>query len=310
MIRIFGIMSSKIWRWKSSMSKGLLDDLFTSYQPKPQTVKPLFSDYFFQNKPNSQTQPLLSALFPPIQPKRDIEEKSIDPGAIINESHQRITQLMRASYQPSVARTLPVLNVLPYDKPRYVKDSWVINIDLRGSTKLAEKFPQSYPKIIQCFVNETSEIAKAYGAEIGNFLGDGLTAILQGSETRKNSNRAVETAIAMNTVTAKISKLFAPHTGQKIECGIGVAYGNFWVMKAGAKFTSDSTRIWTGAPVNRASKYAEKAKGEIILCQETYSKLRPSASVNKEAWESRLPDNIENLPSMEYAADLVYTNLV
>lgn len=218
------------------------------------------------------------------------EEKTILSSSIIRKSEERISETASKSYETSEARTIPSPSGVGYDKAKLMKNSWVLDVDLRGSTELLKSHPKFYPRIMQSFVNEVTEIARDHGAEVGNFHGDGITAIFKGGQTRRTSNRVVEAGIVMNTMVNKVlSPTYFLHILRPIKCGIGISYGDFWTIRAGAKFTDDSTLVWAGEPVNQASKFAEEAPGgQITLSYKTYQLLTPTRSVAKYKWQSFL----------------------
>ncbi len=147
-----------------------------------------------------------------------------------------------------------------YTKKVKTIDTCVLFIDIRKSTNISLKNDAvKMTKLYSSFSRSMVKIAEKTGGKVRNIIGDRVMVVFDHSGC---CEKAIETAVLMNTVTKKIiNKHFKDAS---VNCGIGIAYGKMLVSKCGAiKKGKENSHykylVWAGKAANVASKLTDSA---------------------------------------------------
>ncbi|MCC6753997.1 MAG: adenylate/guanylate cyclase domain-containing protein [Saprospiraceae bacterium] len=141
----------------------------------------------------------------------------------------------------------------------------VLYADIRNSTLLSKTHSsEQMARLYTAFTKSMMNIAEYHGGVIRNIIGDRVMIVFPESNCFQN---AIDTAVSINTVSSKIiNRLF---TDIEFKCGIGIDYGEKFVVKAGIP-KQDKERanyknlIWISNSANIASKLTDIANKVMI----------------------------------------------
>ncbi len=144
-------------------------------------------------------------------------------------------------------------------------ETCILYADIRNSTELSKKYSKEImARLYTAFVGSVSYIAHHHGGIIRNIIGDRVMVVFPSNNC---FIAAVDTAISINTISAKIiDKHFK---GFDFKVGIGIDFGEMKVIKAGIskqgkERSSHKNLVWIGNAANIASKLTDVANKEII----------------------------------------------
>jgi len=147
-----------------------------------------------------------------------------------------------------------------YKKKVKTIETCVLFIDIRKSTNISLKNDAvKMAKLYSSFSRSMIKIAEKTGGKVRNIIGDRVMVVFDHFGC---CEKAIETAVLMNTVTKNIiDKHFKD---ANIKCGIGIAYGEMLVTKCGIiKKGNENSHykylVWAGKTANIASKLTDAA---------------------------------------------------
>lgn len=168
--------------------------------------------------------------------------------------------------------------------------------DIRGFTPMSEKMgPDDIATLLNEYFTEMVEIVFEHGGTLDKFMGDAIMALWGAPIAHEDdADRAIQAAIEMQSVLARLNVKWAAEGRQRVEIGIGIDYYDVFAGNIGSDRRLEYTVI--GDAVNTASRLCSKAgPGEIILSQRFYDKLRkPPAVEEMEALE--LKGKVDRVP--------------
>jgi adenylate cyclase len=168
--------------------------------------------------------------------------------------------------------------------------------DIRGFTPMSEKMgPDDIATLLNEYFTEMVEIVFQHGGTLDKFMGDAIMALWGAPIAHEDdADRAMQAAIEMQSVLARLNVKWAAEGRQRVEIGIGIDYYDVFAGNIGSDRRLEYTVI--GDAVNTASRLCSKAgPGEIILSQRFYDKLRkPPAVEEMEALE--LKGKVDRVP--------------
>ncbi len=186
----------------------------------------------------------------------ELEEEVKDMNASYFE--MEITDTLYVPSQDDASLTFE--NFDTYKKKVKTIETCVLFIDIRKSTKISlENDAQNMAKLYSSFGRSMVKIAEKTGGIVRNIIGDRVMVVFNHFGC---CERAIETAILMNTVTKNIiNKHFKD---ANIKCGIGIAYGSMLVTKCGTiKHGKENNHykylVWAGKTANISSKLTDSA---------------------------------------------------
>lgn len=135
----------------------------------------------------------------------------------------------------------------------------VLYVDIRNSVKMVEEYNPGVMGIVySIFTHCVILAAKDVGGKVRNVIGDRVMIVFP---EEKCFEKAVCCATSINTISQMINTKLK---GVEFKCGIGVDYGQMYVMKVGT-FTpgqeNDDNKgfVWVGYPANYASRLTDSA---------------------------------------------------
>lgn len=139
-------------------------------------------------------------------------------------------------------------------------ETCVLFIDIRKSTAISLKNDAiKMTKLYSSFSRSMIKIAEKTGGKVRNIIGDRVMVVY---DSIGCCEKAIETAVLMNTVTKNIiNKHFKDAS---VKCGIGISYGEMLVSKCGSiKHGKENSHykylVWAGKTANIASKLTDSA---------------------------------------------------
>lgn len=149
-------------------------------------------------------------------------------------------------------------------------DAAIMFCDLRGSTALSEKMPQSeYLELLNRFFETSATLVEQHQGEVLKFIGDAVLAVFPAdNDPGKARRNAVDAA-------KEIVRAFDIQTREEgadpIHCAIGIAYGRVTYGNVGSRDRLDFTVI--GAPANVAARLGDlgKREGHAIVVSSDFS---------------------------------------
>ncbi len=142
-------------------------------------------------------------------------------------------------------------------------------VDIRSSSHLSEIYGhEKAAKIYQCFHEINVNIINDNDGEVRAFDGDRIMGIFGGNGKNNNSVKA-----AMQIQWA-ITNILNTNLFVKIECGVGIDYGDTLITKIGkGRNKNNNDLIWVGKPINYASRLVNEAENKILISEEVYNRL-------------------------------------
>lgn len=135
----------------------------------------------------------------------------------------------------------------------------VLYVDIRNSVRMVENYNPGVMGIVySVFTHCVILAAKDVGGKVRNVIGDRVMIVFPED---KCFEKAVYCATSINTISQMINKKLK---GVEFKCGIGVDYGQMYVMKvgvptAGEENDDNKALVWVGYPANYASRLTDSA---------------------------------------------------
>lgn len=193
----------------------------------------------------------------------------------------------------SMSDQLPLTDALSDSNKIYHGKVSILFVDMRGSTKLPERFNNTQlVKIYRSYIRTVVQAIRYSGGVVRDFMGDGVLAVFVDNEDGKSEDKVVRAA---RYIATAIDKFLNPVLNQEIKyrisCGIGVHTGEVSLSKVGMKGkeqqedTENEFGIaWIGNSTNLACKFSGAVdNGTIFISPSTYSTL--SDIEGKQKWE-------------------------
>lgn len=143
--------------------------------------------------------------------------------------------------------------------------------DLRGSTRLEEELGRAaYIKLLNTFFETTSAIVQEHGGEVLKFIGDAVLAVFP--DTEDGVDAGAEALQAAREIVQQLEALGKEDGGHRIECSIGISYGQVTYGNIGSQERLDFTVI--GRPANVAARlgdYGKKVGHRIVVSERVAS---------------------------------------
>jgi adenylate cyclase len=168
--------------------------------------------------------------------------------------------------------------------------------DIRGFTPMSEKMgPDDIATLLNEYFTEMVEIVFEHGGTLDKFMGDAIMALWGAPIAHEDdADRAIQAAIEMQSVLARLNVKWAAEGRQRVEIGIGIDYYDVFAGNIGSDRRLEYTVI--GDAVNTASRLCSKAgPGEIILSQRFFDKLRKPPAV-EEMQALELKGKVDKVP--------------
>ncbi len=142
-------------------------------------------------------------------------------------------------------------------------DAAILFCDLRGSTRLAEQLGRTaYVDLLNRFFEVTTDIVNAHDGEVLKFIGDAVLAIFPAGNDRSAACRA-----AVESSREIVRRLGEPASFDdvKVDCAIGIAFGEVTYGNVGSRERLDFTVIGNAANVAaRLGDHGKKAGYPIV----------------------------------------------
>ena len=205
-----------------------------------------------------------------------------------------ITRILSSDVRLHTVRDhLPTVDDLKDANDAYRFKASVLFVDMRGSTKLPDRFSaDQLVKIYRCYTRAIVQAVRYSGGCVRDFMGDGILAIFLDDENEMSEEKSVHAARYIATVIDMLlNPMLDQAFGHRISCGIGVHTGEVFLSKVGMRGkehqedAEDEVRpVWVGDSTNLACKYsAAVAAGTIFISASTFCEL---SDTNKaQVWE-------------------------
>ena len=187
---------------------------------------------------------------------------------------------------------LPLTTDLPDANKIYHGKVSVLFVDMRGSTKLPDKFSSDQlVKIYRSYIRTVVQAIRYSGGVVRDFMGDGVLAVFVDDIDGKSVDKSVRAA---RYITTAIDKFLNPILDEKIKhrisYGIGIHTGEISLSKVGMKGKEQDTDsenefgiAWIGNSTNLACKFSSAVdRGTIFISASTYAELSDIES--KQMW--------------------------
>ncbi|MHA2219267.1 MAG: adenylate/guanylate cyclase domain-containing protein [Candidatus Hodarchaeales archaeon] len=169
----------------------------------------------------------------------------------------KINELMSLKYDVSKIDRIPTKQDATFgDKACSVRAACLF-IDIRNSTALLDKYRVSdVANLLKCFHYICSCIIKKNDGEVRSFNGDSVLAIFA-----EQSCCDCAVSCAFNIKYYLKSLLFSEYQIEKdLDFGIGIDYGDVFVVKVGNRGEFNNDLVWVGSSVNQAAKMSNNSK--------------------------------------------------
>lgn len=164
-----------------------------------------------------------------------------------------------------------------------ISDVTAVFVDIKGSTKLVSAAdPRDVAEVYTYFVRAMTIIFGEFGARHIDIQGDGLFGLFSGCNSPFS---ALACAVTMNTAVQSELRQYIkkyPIPPGRLSVGIGVDREEVLVRRLGLRRVEEN-EVWSGKPVNMASKLSSRASHNQILISDRVYKALNSASANRRA---------------------------
>ncbi len=167
--------------------------------------------------------------------------------------------------------------------------------DIRDfTTKSANMDPADVVEMLNDYLPALGQAIFPFHGTIDKFLGDAVLAVFRSPEPDSRPHeKAVRTALAMQSAVAKVSAQRAAKGETVCEIGIGIHCGEVLHGFIGSAERLELTVI--GDAVNRASRFCNQAKaGEILISYELYQHIFTQIEYEKTSISAK---NLEAIPA-------------
>ena len=211
---------------------------------------------------------------------------------------QRILNSLNQEMSERDRKRIPPEKEYTYSNGYTVRIS-ALFVDIRNSTELfADNNRDMVTRIIRSFTSETLRIMKTDDCKELGVRGDCVYGIYSTHSDDKVC-QVFDIARNLNTLMVLLNKQYTKKGYPKIKIGIGLATHVDLVIKARAKGTGVSSRIWIGEAVTMASNLSKYGNKEgispIVMSDEFYKVL--SNDLSHVAVKSK---NLKQAPIKEY----------
>ena len=188
------------------------------------------------------------------------------------------------------------------------KETVVVFIDLREFTKLSEKkLPYDVVYILNKYYSVCGEIIESNKGRLDKFIGDGIMAIFDGSETSsENCKNSIITAQQVSIAIKELNEQIKNDFSEELRFGIGIHVGNTIVGMMGYGNTVTETVV--GDNVNIASRLEELNKkygSELVVSKDVLDAAKVNTKQFKnEKIKIRGRENELQIFSLEHAYNL------
>ena len=188
------------------------------------------------------------------------------------------------------------------------KETVVVFIDLREFTKLSEKkLPYDVVYILNKYYSVCGEIIESNKGRLDKFIGDGIMAIFDGSETSsENCKNSIKTAQQISVAIKELNEQIKNDFSEELRFGIGIHVGNTIVGMMGYGNTVTETVV--GDNVNIASRLEELNKkygSELVVSKDVLDAAKINTKQFKnEKIKIRGRENELQIFSLEHAYNL------
>ena len=188
------------------------------------------------------------------------------------------------------------------------KETVVVFIDLREFTKLSEKkLPYDVVYILNKYYSVCGEIIESNKGRLDKFIGDGIMAIFDGSETSsENCKNSIITAQQVSIAIKELNEQIKNDFSEELRFGIGIHVGNTIVGMMGYGNTVTETVV--GDNVNIASRLEELNKkygSELVVSKDVLDAAKVNTKQFKnEKIKIRGRENELQIFNLEHAYNL------
>lgn len=163
-------------------------------------------------------------------------------------------------------------------------EATILFCDIRGFTPMSEKLsPGEVVQVLNEYFEEMSRCIEEAGGIVNKYIGDAVMALFGVPVPLENAAQsAMEAAFAMRTAREKLNERFREKGLPPIMSGVGLHSGEVLAGNIGSQSRMEYTVI--GDTVNvaaRIEKMCKKVKQDILLSEETVSRLKDDSLVKK-----------------------------
>lgn len=193
----------------------------------------------------------------------------------VEDIENQTRDYLSGDYEVVETTTIPTPDDVPFGKKAKKMNLTVLSIDIRKSSSLLTgKHKQTAGKIHKAFLTIVSKVVKYFDGEIRSFQGDALLAFWH-ANTKEEISKVVKCAMRIKWfLDIKLSSYFEEY--QKIDFGIGVDWGEVFIVRAGiSRDANNNDLVYIGKCVNFATAIANEAYGpnHVEISSVTYSNL-------------------------------------
>lgn len=176
------------------------------------------------------------------------------------KSIERIDEILNssdASYEDK--KSIPSRDQLTFTNGYYV-DASVIFIDMRGSKALAEKHTRPVlAKMYRTFISELVAVLRGHGTVFEIYIeGDAVWGVFD-TPTKPDIDKVFSTAAQAASLVDILNVKLKRKNYTQVNVGIGIAYGQSLLIKAGYQTSGVNEVVWIGKVVGEAAKLCDLA---------------------------------------------------
>lgn len=174
------------------------------------------------------------------------------------KSIERIDEILNssdASYEDT--NSIPSRDQLTFTNGYYVNAS-VIFIDMRGSKALAEKHTRPVlAKMYRTFISELVAVLRGHATVFEIYIeGDAVWGVFD-TPTKPDIDKVFSTAAQAASLVDILNIKLKRKNYTQINVGIGIAYGQSLLIKAGYRTSGVNEVVWIGKVVGEAAKLCD-----------------------------------------------------
>ncbi|QSO49185.1 adenylate/guanylate cyclase domain-containing protein [Alicyclobacillus mengziensis] len=162
----------------------------------------------------------------------------------------------------------------------------ILFIDLRGSTKLSQELSlDDQMKILYTYLTVATQVAKASGAYIEKYTGDGIMGIFGQSDIMPTAQDTVRNALEtskgiIQAVYNVVNPVFREQGLPEIHCAAGLDCGQILISRIGIRGENDLVAI--GEAANMASKIENATRaGHVGIGHRAHKVLLPTGHAHR-----------------------------
>ena len=204
---------------------------------------------------------------------------------LFNETMSKVTSQLNQQSNNSIR--VEHVDAVPPSGPSHrglwlkISDVTAVFVDIKGSTKLVSAAdPRDVAEVYTHFVRAMTIIFNGFGARYIDIQGDGLFGLFSEGDSLFS---ALACAVTMNTAVQRELRQYIkkyPIPPGRLSVGIGVDREEVLVRRLGLRRVEEN-EVWSGKPVNMASKLSSRASYDQILISDRVYKALNSASANR-----------------------------